>query len=407
MAEPWVSLVIGGTLLLAGFAAALMFDRYRVPDFFMLLLLGVVLGHLPLEPFGPSLLVSLGPIVPAFIAVTLALIMFEGGMALDPAELGKGAAAILGHTLGAMALTMAVTFVLATSVLGLSPITGLVLAAAFSGPSATIVMSFAPQLRLSPNGMSIIVLEGVLGNVAAAVVVIFVLQVPGQEAIVPYLSQTVLAAAVAFLVGAAWRGLLRKLPSRRFVQIATLSLVIVTYAVADGLIAKSGPIAAFVLGLVVAYHRRGGHPVEVKETADLKAFQSEITFVLRTFFFVYLGLLMTFDQFSVAALVGAGLLVAGFLAARAPSAVLVARSQALSGRETRVLLGTVGRGMTDVVLVLFAIQSGVLPPTEATFLVGMLPLVILLAAVVCAGLLVWAERGREERPRPRKDLYDA
>ncbi|HKZ99566.1 MAG TPA: cation:proton antiporter [Thermoplasmata archaeon] len=407
MAEPWVSLVIGGTLLLAGFAAALMFDRYRVPDFFMLLLLGVVLGHLPLEPFGPSLLVSLGPIVPAFIAVTLALIMFEGGMALDPAELGKGAAAILGHTLGAMALTMAVTFVLATSVLGLSPITGLVLAAAFSGPSATIVMSFAPQLRLSPNGMSIIVLEGVLGNVAAAVVVIFVLQVPGQEAIVPYLSQTVLAAAVAFLVGAAWRGLLRKLPSRRFVQIATLSLVIVTYAVADGLIAKSGPIAAFVLGLVVAYHRRGGHPVEVKETADLKAFQSEITFVLRTFFFVYLGLLMTFDQFSVAALVGAGLLVAGFLAARAPSAVLVARSQALSGRETRVLLGTVGRGMTDVVLVLFAIQSGVLPPTEATFLVGMLPLVILLAAVVCAGLLVWADRGREERPRPRKDLYDA
>ena len=407
MAEPWVSLVIGGTLLLAGFAAALMFDRYRVPDFFMLLLLGVVLGHLPLEPFGPSLLVSLGPIVPAFIAVTLALIMFEGGMALDPAELGKGAAAILGHTLGAMALTMAVTFVLATSVLGLSPITGLVLAAAFSGPSATIVMSFAPQLRLSPNGMSIIVLEGVLGNVAAAVVVIFVLQVPGQEAIVPYLSQTVLAAAVAFLVGAAWRGLLRKLPSRRFVQIATLSLVIVTYAVADGLIAKSGPISAFVLGLVVAYHRRGGHPVEVKETADLKAFQSEITFVLRTFFFVYLGLLMTFDQFSVAALVGAGLLVAGFLAARAPSAVLVARSQALSGRETRVLLGTVGRGMTDVVLVLFAIQSGVLPPTEATFLVGMLPLVILLAAVVCAGLLVWADRGREERPRPRKDLYDA
>jgi len=378
-----------------------------VPDFFLLLLLGVVLGHVPFEPLGPGMVAALGPILPAFIGLTLAMIMFEGGLSLNAARAGSGVGALTAHILGAMAITMALTWFLATAVLGLSSLTGLVLAAAFSGPSATIVMSFAPQLRLSPNGMSIIVLEGVLGNVAAAVVVIFVLQVPGQEAIVPYLSQTVLAAAVAFLVGAAWRGLLRKLPSRRFVQIATLSLVIVTYAVADGLIAKSGPIAAFVLGLVVAYHRRGGHPVEVKETADLKAFQSEITFVLRTFFFVYLGLLMTFDQFSVAALVGAGLLVVGFLAARAPSAVLVARSQALSGRETRVLLGTVGRGMTDVVLVLFAIQSGVLPPTEATFLVGMLPLVILLAAVVCAGLLVWADRGREERPRPRKDLYDA
>jgi cell volume regulation protein A len=399
--------VIGGTLLLAGFAAAIVFDRYRVPDFFMLLLLGVVLAHIPVEPFGPSLLTSLAPIVPAFVAVTLALIMFEGGMALDPAEMGKGASAILGHTLGAMAITMAVTWVLATAVLGLSAITGLVLAAAFSGPSATIVMSFAPQLRLSPNGTSIIVLEGVLGNVAAAVVVIFVLQVPGQEAVLPYLSQTVLAAAVAFLFGLAWRAFLRRLPSRRFVQIATLSFVLVVYAVADGLIARSGVVAAFVLGAVIAYHRRGGHPVEAKETADLKAFQSEITFVLRTFFFVYLGLLMTFDQFSVAALGGAAILVIGFVAARIPTSLLVARSQRLSGRETRVLLGTVGRGMTDVVLVLFAIQSGVLPPGETTFLLGMLPLVILLAAVTCAGLLIWAERGSEDRPRTAKGLYEA
>jgi len=43
MADPWVSLLIGGTLLLVGFAASLVFERYRVPDFFMLILL-VALG---------------------------------------------------------------------------------------------------------------------------------------------------------------------------------------------------------------------------------------------------------------------------------------------------------------------------------------------------------------------------
>ena len=402
MAGEWVSLLIGGTLLLAGFAAALLFQRYRVPDFFVLILLGIVLAHLPVEPFGPSLLASLTPILPVFIPLTLAFILFEGGLSLSAPDMRKGLGALVAHIVVAMILTMALTWFLATRVLGFSSDTGLILAAAFSGPSATIVLSFAPQLRLHPKALNVILLEGVLGNVVAAIVVLFVLSSPdvqSSSAVLAYLSQTALASAFAFLAGLGWRLVFRRLPDVRFSYIATLACVIVVYALADGLMNRGGAVAAFVFGLVLAYRKAAsaGGPETPRAADSLKAFQGEITFVLRTFFFVYLGLTITLDRSSLEALWGALLLTAGFVAARAPTSLGIARAYRLSRREGRVLVGTVGRGMTDVVLVLFAIESGQIPPAEEPLLLGMLPLVILVAAGVCAALLVWAERGPPER----------
>ena len=44
MADPWVFLLAGASLVLLGFAAAQIFDRFRVPDYFILMALGLLLG---------------------------------------------------------------------------------------------------------------------------------------------------------------------------------------------------------------------------------------------------------------------------------------------------------------------------------------------------------------------------
>ena len=395
MADAWISLLIGGILLLVGFAASLVFERYGVPDFFMLLLLGVLLGHIPVEPFGSGMVAALGPILPAFIGLTLAMIMFEGGLSLNVARTGRGVGVLACHILGAMALTIVLTWFLATRVLGLSDLTGIVLAAAFSGPSASIVLSFAPHIGLSQKALGAIVLEGVLGNVVAAVVVLMALQLPGPlgaEGLVPFLSQVGLSASMALIVGLAWRTATESLLPFKFQYIATLALAVVVFAFTEGLVGGNGAIAAFVFGLVLGFRKRHSVAIEGIEGAGLQAFQKEITFGLRTFFFVYLGLLIQFSSFSLAALVGAGLLVLAFIGARVPTSLGLGRAYRLDGHDTRVVIATVGRGMTDVVLVLLALESGLLPPAEGGFLLGLLPLVILLAAIACAGLLTWAGR---------------
>jgi cell volume regulation protein A len=400
-----VSLLIGGTLLLVGFAASLVFERYRVPDFFMLLLLGLLLGHLPIDPFGPTAVANLEPILPVFIHLTLAFILFEGGLALNMKRHGRrGGLALAAHILGAMALTMAVTYLLATRILGFSPITGIAFAAAFSGPSATIVMSFATRLRLGPRARGAIVFEGVLGNVVAAVVVLFAIQFPGAppalEALVPYLAFVGLAALVGFIYGLAWRVGMSGLLAFKFQYIATLALAVIVYAVGEGFVGGNGVVAVFVFGLTVAYGHAEISRIEETGGEGLRAFQGEVSFVLRTFFFVYLGLTIRLEAFTIPALVAALLLTMGFVVARVPTSLGLGRAYRFTRRETRVVIGTVGRGLTDIVLILFALQSGVLPAADVPLVLALLPLVVLSAAITCAALVAWAERTREASPAP-------
>lgn len=408
----WIALLVGGILLLMGFAASLVFERYRVPDFFMLLLVGVLLGNLPVAPFGAGMVDALAPILPPFIGLTLAMIMFEGGLSLNVARGRPGVGALASHIVGAMAITMVLTWILATAVLGLSGLTALILAAAFSGPSATIVLSFAPNLNVGDRARRTLVLEGVIGNVIAAVVVLLALEIPGSlggaAGVLTFISQTALSVSVAFIVGLVWRSVTESLLPFKFQYIATLALAVVVFAFAEGIVGGNGAIAAFVFGLVLGFRRGHSATLEELEGAGLQAFQTEITFGLRTFFFVYLGLLIQFSFFSSAALVGAGVLVLAFIAARAPTSLWLSRVYRLDTRDSRVVLATVGRGMTDVVLVLLALNSGLLPAAEATYLLGLLPLVILLSAVACAGLLTWASRGPKSSVRPRpvvEDIY--
>ena len=394
-----MSLLIGGTLLLVGFAASLVFERYRVPDFFMLLLLGLVLAQIPIEPFGPTAVANLEPILPVFTHLTLAFILFEGGLALNLRRHGlRGGATLAMHILVAMGLTMATTWIIVTQVLGLSSITGIAFAAAFSGPSATIVLSFAPRLRLNPRALGAIVLEGVLGNVVAIVVALFALQFQGAPppigALVAYLARLGLAGAVGLLAGLAWRAGLSGLLAFKFQYIATLAIAVIVYALGEGVVGGNGAVAVFVFGLAVAFGRADIARIEETGGEGLRAFQGEITFVLRTFFFVYLGLTIRIEAFSLPELLGAFLLTLGFIGARVPSSLALARAYRFTPRETRVVIGTVGRGLTDIVIILFAIQSGVLPDSEEPFLLSLLPLVILTAAIACAALVTWADRTR-------------
>jgi len=61
-------------------------------------------------------------------------------------------------------------------------------------------------------------------------------------------------------------------------------------------------------------------------------------------------------------------------------------------RERRVLLAAMGRGMTDVILILLALQSGVIPAAQGAFILEILPTTVLISAITCALLLVWADR---------------
>ncbi len=403
MADPSLALLVGGTVLLVGFGAYLAFQRYHIPDFLVLILLGAVLYELPIYPFGPNLLDSLGSLLPLFLQLVIAFILFEGGLSLKTRQVGRAVGPLLAHIVAAFLLTFAMIWFLASRVFGLSEVSSLILATAMANPSASIALSFAPRMRLTERAEGGVILEGVITNVFAVMGILFILTWFGAGAqvnLLAYGAQTAAAALVALAVAAAWRSAVRRLRGREFVYIASLAVAVIVYAVAQLFLYQNGAVAVFLFGLVLGYHRPQTVSEDIAEFVGeftrpverLRSFQSEVTFALRTFFFLYLGMLLLKEWAGLSTIIFGALLTFVFVAGRAPSSAAVGRILHFPTRERRVLLASMGRGLTDVILILLAVQTGILPSGDASFMISILPTAVLLSAFVCAGLLFWAAR---------------
>jgi cell volume regulation protein A len=415
VADPWVSLLIGGTILLVGFAAHLAFQRYHIPDFLVLIVLGTILGQLPIPPFGPGLLSSLSSLLPLFLQLTVAFILFEGGLSLKLRQTGRALGPLIAHIVGSFALTLVLVWFLGTRVFGLGDTGALVFAAAIAGPSASMALSFGTRMHLSERAEAGVVLEGVLTNVMTVMAVLYLIQGVGVgtgASLIAYSAGAAGAAAFAAAVGVVWRLTTQRLSGKEFLYIASLAVAVVVYAVTQGLLLENGAVAVFVFGVILGYRRRMTVEEQIDEFVGvfsrpaerLRGFQSEITFALRTFFFVYLGLLLVSEWGGFETLLAGALVTLAFVAGRAPTALAAGRVLRLPRREQRVLIASMGRGMTDVILVLLAVESGILPAAEASFLLRVLPAMVVLSAFVCAGLLMWAARTPAPAPAAASPL---
>lgn len=403
MADVWITLAAGGALVLVGFAAAQVFDRFRIPDYFLLMGVGLLLGS-GWVPIGGDLRTSLGGVAPLLTNTALAFILFEGGLVLQVRGIGRMWSIATLHTGIAMALSIFGVWFVGMQVLGLASTTSLILALAFCGPSATIVLSFLPRSDATDRTRFTLTAEGVIGNIVAAAFVLLLVRLPAASvdasALVPHLLNVGAAALVAVVVGFAWAKAVGGSRQRTFAFMTSVALALLLYAVGEGVLGGNGGLAAFVFGFVLGYRNvLLAHP-GTPGSRGLQDFHRELVFLLRTFFFVYLGVRVTLTDVSVAALFGAYLFTVVFLLSRLPSAAMLGRLWRLPKLDVQILQSTVGRGMTDTVLILYAIEVGVIPGAEAGLVTDLLFLVILFAAATSAICVSLAERAARKAPKP-------
>ena len=400
MAEPWVALLGGSILVAIGFLAAQVFERYRIPDFVILIAVGVILGSdvLPLGAWSPEPLLVAGQ--PFLLSVAIAFILFEGGLAIHLRGAGRlwGLAAL--HTVLAIVFSVAGAWVAGVTLLGLRSTTSLILALAMCAPSAAIVLAVLPRLRVTERTRLALTLEGVLGNLVAAALVLVLVRFPSGlpewGALAPFALNAVAAFGFAAGVGLAWDRLVGAAKPRTFLHMTSVAIAILVYAVGEGFLGGNGGLAAFAFGLVLGHWGPSASldaTVTTTGSRGLQEFHKEIVFVLRTFFFVSLGLLIDVSRITVQSLLGAAVLVAVFTASRWPTTAALSRSWSLPPTDVRALRAVVARGLTDTVLVLYAISVGVIPRSEAGLVADLLFIVVLLGAIVSAVLVARAQGG--------------
>lgn len=292
-------LTLFGITIVIGYAGSLIFAKTRIPDIIWLIFFGLLVGPV-FNLIDRTVFLA---ITPFLAALALLVILFDAGLNMDFYAMVRGfSRGVLLAVLGVAMEAVAVAAFLHLA-LGWPPLASLLLGTMVGGTSSPIVISLVKGLRLRGNVRTVLNLESIFTDPLVVVISIAVLNIVTQangqySALSGVLSAFSIGAVIGLLSGIVWLFVLDKLRGRPFDYMLTLAVLFLLYAFVEN-VAGSGAIAALFFGLVLGNGSAFSRMLRFNKhfgTAHLmKSFHGEVSFFIRSFFFVYLGLIFTFN----------------------------------------------------------------------------------------------------------------
>jgi cell volume regulation protein A len=307
----------------------------------------------------------------AFGSLALILILFEAGLDLDLRR-------TLRHFPGGLLLGF-VTYTLTTLAvgaivwrnLGLPLRDAMAVGAIMGCTSSTIVLPILQQWKARESVRVTLLVESTLGDILAVLTTQFLLEFdPAQGSAVRGLASTLalqitISLAAALAIGFLWSKLLPFLSEQRFWQVLTFSMVLLLYAGTEA--AKgSGLLAVLGFGLTLS-NLPGARPEmaamfqwavpHAAKHEQILSFHSELSFLVRTFFFVMIGVVVKMSGLRAIWLLLLGVMGAIWLA-RWVSVQLTSWSwRECTAEDRKVVLWMLPRGLITIVLALAVVEA--------------------------------------------------
>ncbi len=275
------------------------FERKRIPDVLLLMMVGLLLGPV-LNLVTPE---SFGILGSTFTTITLVVILFEGGLTLDFDQLRKAIKGTAALTITSFFVTAIIVGLISWLAFGLHPVAGFMLGSIVGGTSSAVIIPMVPQLRMSQDSRTVLILESAINDVlcivfALALLETFHVKEVNVGLIIGKIISSFILAAVMGVIGALiWSVLLDKVRAIRNTIFTTPAFVFIIYGISE-MFGYSGAISSLAFGITLAnlkvvntsFLKRfiKSETIELNETEKL--FFSEIVFLLKTFFFIYIGL---------------------------------------------------------------------------------------------------------------------
>ncbi|MFJ5557886.1 potassium/proton antiporter [Streptomyces sp. NPDC093250] len=353
LSELYVTLLIGGAVLLASIVAARTAHRVGLPSLLLFLAVGVVAGEdgLGLEFDDAQLAQALG-------TAALGLILVEGGLSTRWEDVRRQLApASVLATVG-VALSVVVTAAGAHFLLGMDWQLALLLGAIVSSTDAAAVFAVLRALPMPKKLRGLVEAESGF-NDAPTIILVTVFStatadLPGPGFLVlNLLYQLGVGGALGVLTGWLGAAALRHiaLPATGLYPLATVGFGIIAFAAA-GAVHASGIIAAYLSGLVLGNSK-------LPHRAATRSFAEGVGWLAQIGLFVMLGLLVDPSELPSAILpalvVGSVLL----LAARPLSVVLCLLPFRIPWRKQAFISWAGLRGAVPIVLTTFPIVAGI------------------------------------------------
>ncbi len=355
-----------GAIIFIGFFGNSIFSKFRIPDVLILVLLGMVIGPEVLGTrFGFvtfDVMASINQFKDLFLSAALVVILFDGGLSLDIRSVWQSMKfsmflAVMNLILLAGAVAVSLHYIM-----GIDFMVALVLGTIVGGTTGAVVIPIARKMRISEKTRTMLIMESVMTDVLVIVATLSLISVLKLEefsvlTVIRELTVKFFVGGVAgFAAGVGWLFVLEKLrnqPLSYMITIAALFMVAGLVELAP--VNSSGAVAALAFGLALGnrkFVKKRLTTLSLNALSDMHIhyFHTEITFFVRTFFFVYLGLSFGFGTFTVEHLV-VGLFVIGLaVVARRLIANLASRWGDLDRSEENAVFALMPRGLAAAVL---------------------------------------------------------
>lgn len=373
------------------------FERSKVPDVLMLIIIGILAGPV----MGIVTVDEIGDAGRVFTQFALIIILFEGGLDIEFRSLVHSARQSL-------IMTTAFFFISAATVGSImhwgfdySPMASAVTGFICGGTSSAVVIPLLGMIRASKKAAAMLVIESALTDVYCIVFVIGTLQsIESGEfkvgMIIYRLSSSLIVASVIGVIGGIlWLRVINWIRRFNNTQFASCFCMFVLYGITE-MLGFSGAIAALAFGIVMGNARfiarklYNGYwtvsPVGVLSDAE-KTLYKELAFLVKIFFFLYLGISIPFESRSIMA-VAACVIVSLFALRPWCALLLTGKIRAHDKTITAVMLP---KGLAAAVLAGLPSQYGM---AEGADIQAITFHIVLYSIIITSTLIPLVERTR-------------
>ncbi|MCF8236282.1 MAG: cation:proton antiporter [Bacteroidales bacterium] len=383
-----------GAIVLLGIMSQWVAWRLRFPSIFLLLIAGFVAGPVT-GLIEPDLL--MGEMLMPFVSLSVAIILFEGGLTLNVKELREIGGVVLSLVILGVLVTWTIGTLTAHYLLNINFEVSILLAAILTVTGPTVIGPLLRQIKPSGKVNQILKWEGIVIDPIGALLAVLVFEgiiASGLQgattAVLISLGKTILFGTLSGVVFAFLLVLfLRKFWIPDYLQESmTLSMVIASFLVSDILQPESGLFAATLMGIVIANQKYVGikHILEFKENLRV---------LIISILFIILSARLKFDVFQDISFKVLILLAVLIFVARPLSVFLSSVFSSLNIKEKVFLSWMAPRGIVAAaVSSLFALkmleigieQADLLVPITFIVIVGTVAIYGLTAGPLARGL---------------------
>ncbi len=343
-----------------GFIGNLIFDKTKIPDVVWLLLFGLLVGPV-FNLIDTTMFLMISSLLGA---VALLIILFDAGLNMDfYTTIKQFPRATVLAILGILSSMIAIGLI-SVYLFNFDFLTGMLLGAIVGGISSPIVVTMVSNLQIREHVKTMLELESILTDPLCIVIAIALMQLI-TSAYTNHIVHNIIASfsigiVIGSIGGLLWLTILDIFRKKPFAYMLTLAMLLITYVFVET-IAGSGAIAALFFGIILGNGRIITKLLKFEKRLGIKpfikSFHREISFFMRSFFFVYLGLIVSINTTYIIYGIGISAIL---ILLRVIFVQIAAFRATLTNVEMNIMRIMTPRGLAAAVLAQLPLQAGII-----------------------------------------------